>query len=202
MSLFKSSEERRIEREIRVRQGIRRIEKAIVEQNKFTEEFIRNARRARQIGDQNQYVFIRNTLKKTAAIKKMLERQLLAVKNALIIKRQAEASTDFATAMGTMAKEISRMFGETDLNKTQLDWERALLQSQSMEERMSLFLDSVEQMASGESAASAPEAVSDQEIDAMIDAEGEAEHAREVEKLEGLRAELDALKGSVQKETK
>ncbi len=202
MSLFKSSEERRIEREIRVRQGIRRIEKAIVEQNKFTEEFIRNARRARQIGDNNQYTFIRNTLKKTAAIKKMLERQLLAVKNALIIKRQAEASTDFATAMGTMATEIGRMFGETDLNKTQLDWERALLQSQTMEERMSLFLDSVEQMASGDSATSAPEAISDQEIDAMIDAEGEAEHAREVEKLEGLRAELDALKGSVQKESK
>lgn len=202
MSLFKSSEERRIEREIRVRQGIRRIEKAIVEQNKFTEEFIRNARRARQIGDNNQYAFIRNTLKKTATIKKMLERQLLAVKNALIIKRQAEASTDFATAMGTMASEISRMFGETDLNKTQLDWERALLQSQSMEERMSLFLDSVEQMASGDSAATAPEGISDQEIDAMIDAEGDAEHAREVEKLEGLRAELDALKGSVQKESK
>ncbi len=202
MSLFKSSEERRIEREIKIRQGIRRIEKSIIEQNKFTEEFIRNAQRARQIGDQNQYAFIRNSLKKTAAIKRMLERQLLAVKNALLIKRQAEASTDFATAMSTMAKEISRMFGEVDLSRTQMDWEKALLQSQSMEERMSLFLDSVETMASGETAAAPNEAVSDGEIDAMIDAEGQAEHAREVEKLEGLRAELDALKGQVQKETK
>jgi hypothetical protein len=202
MSLFKSSEERRIEQEIKIRQGIRRIEKSIVEQNKFTEEFIRNAQRARQIGDQGQYVFIRNSLKKTAAIKKMLERQLLAVKNALLIKRQAEASTDFATAMSTMAKEISRMFGEVDLSRTQMDWEKALLQSQSMEERMSLFLDSVEQMSAGETAAAPAEAVSDAEIDAMIDAEGQAEHAREVEKLEGLRAELDALKGQVQKETK
>jgi len=202
MSLFKSSEERRIEREIKIRQGIRRIEKSIIEQNKFTEEFIRNAQRARQIGDQNQYAFIRNSLKKTAAIRRMLERQLLAVKNALLIKRQAEASTDFATAMSTMAKEISRMFGEVDLSRTQMDWEKALLQSQSMEERMSVFLDSVESMASGETAAAPSEAVSDGEIDAMIDAEGQAEHAREVEKLEGLRAELDALKGQVQKETK
>lgn len=94
------------------------------------------------------------------------------------------------------------MFGEVDLSRTQLDWEKALLQSQSMEERMSLFLDSVEQMAAGETAAAPAEAVSDAEIDAMIDAEGQAEHAREVEKLEGLRAELDALKGQVQKETK
>jgi hypothetical protein len=70
-----------------------------------------------------------------------VERQLLAVKNALIIKRQAEASADFATAMGTMASEISRMFGETDLVKTQMEWERAMAQSQTMEERTTMFLD-------------------------------------------------------------
>src|ERR1041385_2337281 len=87
MALFKPSEERRIERDIKIREGTRRIEKAIAEQNKFTDEFVRNARRAKQIGDNSQYVFIRNSLKKTATIKKMLERQLLAVKNALLIKR-------------------------------------------------------------------------------------------------------------------
>lgn len=202
MSLFKSSEERRIERDIKIRQGIRRIEKAVAEQAKFADEFVRNARRAKEIGDNSQYVFIRNSLKKTATIRKMLERQLLAVKNALLIKRQAEASSDFATAMGTMAREIGRMFGETDLNRTQLDWERAMAQSQSMEERMTMFLETVEDMAAADTAGTPAEVVSDAEIDAMIDAEGEAEHVREVEKLEGLRAELDALKGTGQKETK
>ncbi|MCK6456173.1 MAG: hypothetical protein L6Q92_06540 [Phycisphaerae bacterium] len=202
MSLFKSSEERRIERDIKIRQGIRRIEKAIAEQNKFTDEFVRNARRAKQIGDAAQYAFIRNSLKKTATIRKMLERQLLAVKNALLIKRQAEASSDFATAMSTMAREISRMFGETDLNRTQLEWEKAMAQSQSMEERMTMFLESVEDMAAADTAATPAEVVTDEEIDAMIEAEAEAEHVREKEKLEGLRAELDALKGTGQKEAK
>ncbi|MFO0973622.1 MAG: hypothetical protein U1A27_09310 [Phycisphaerae bacterium] len=202
MSLFKSPEERRIERDIKIRQGIRRIEKAIVEQGKFTDEFVRNARRAKQMGDAGQYAFIRNSLKKTATIRKMLERQLLAVKNALLIKRQAEASADFASAMGTMAREIGRMFGETDLNQTQLDWERAMAQSQTMEERMTMFLESVEDMAAADTQAAPAEAVSDQEIDALIDAEGAAEHAREMEKLSDLRAELEALKGNVQKEAK
>lgn len=202
MALFKSSEERRIERDIKIRQGIRRIEKAIAEQNKFTDEFVRNARRARDIGDTSQYVFIRNSLKKTATIKKMLERQLLAVKNALLIKRQAEASTDFAQAMGTMAREISRMFGETDLVKTQTDWEKAMAQSQTMEERMTMFLESIESAAAADTAATPAEVVTDDEIDRMIEAEAEAEHAREVERLEGLRAELDALKGTTQKEAK
>lgn len=202
MSLFKSEEERRIERDIKIRQGIRRIEKAISEQNKFTDEFVRNARRAKQIGDQGQYVFIRNTLKKTATVKKMLERQLLAVKNALIIKRQAEATTDFASAMGTMAREISRMFGETDLVKTQMDWEKAMAQSQSMEERMSMFLETVEDVAAQDVAAAQKEVVTDAEIDAMIEAEAEAEHAKDMDELDALRAELKSVKDKSEKESK
>ncbi len=202
MSLFKSSEERRIERDIKIRQGIRRIEKSIAEQNKFTNEFIRNARRAKEIGDNGQYNFIRSSLKKTAAVKKMLERQLLAVKNALIIKRQAEASSDFAQAMGTMAREIGRMFGETDLVKTQMEWEKALVQAQTMEERTSMFLETIESSAISDTADTPAEIVTDEEIDAMIEAEAESEHAKDVDELEALRAELNAVKDSGQKESK
>ena len=200
MSLFKSSEERRIERDIKIRQGIRRIEKAVAEQNKFTDEFVKNARRAKEIGDNSQYVFIRNSLKKTATVKKMLERQLLAVKNALIIKRQAEASTDFAQAMGTMAQEIGRLFGETDLVKTQVDWERAMAQSASMEERMSMFLESIEDMAAQDMESTPAQAVSDEEIDRMIEAEQAAEHEKEMGKLGDLRSELAELKGEKEKQ--
>lgn len=202
MSLFKSEEERRIERDIKIRQGIRRIEKSISEQNKFTNEFIKNARRAKQIGDNSQYIFIRNSLKKTATVKKMLERQLLAVKNALIIKRQAEASSDFAQAMGTMASEIGRMFGQTDLVRTQTEWEKAMAQSQSMEERMSMFLETVEDIAASDTAEVPTEVVTEQELDAMIEAESEAEHAKDVDELDALRAELNAVKNAGQKEAK
>ena len=195
MGLFKSSEERRIEQDIKIRQGIRRIEKAIREQGRFQDEFIKNAQNARKIGDTSQYNFIRNSLKKTATIRKMLERQLLSVKNALLIKKQAEASADFAGAMGLMATEIGRLFGETDLIKTQGDWEKAMAQSQSMEERMNLFLDGIEDVASQDVEMSASEDLSDDEIDRLIDAEAQAEHQEEITRLTDLRAELEALKG-------
>lgn len=200
MALFKSSEERRIERDIKIRQGVRQIERAIREQAKFQDEFVRNAQHARQIGDNAQYLFIRNSLKKTATIRKMLERQLLAVKNALLIKRQAEASADFAKAMGTMATEIGRLFGETDLVKTQADWERAMVQSQTMEERMSMFLESVEDLAAQDVGQPPAEAITDDEIDRLIDAESQAAQAKEVQKLDDLRAELNALKGTTEKQ--
>jgi hypothetical protein len=195
MGLFKSKEERRLERDIKIRQGIRRIEKAISEQNKFSDEFVKNARQAKQIGDMASYYFIRNSLKKTATVKKLLERQLLAVKNALLIKRQAEASADFATAMGMMAAEVSKMYGDTDLVATQMDWEKAMAQSQSMEERMEMFLDSIEEGAAADVSTAATEAITDDEIDRMIEADEEVEKARETQQMSALRAELDELKG-------
>ena len=201
MALFKSSEERRIERDIKIRQGIRRIEKSIREQGKFQDEFIKNAQQAKKIGDAAQYAFIRNSLKKTATIRKMLERQLLSVKNALLIKRQAEASADFAKSMGMMASEIGRLFGETDLVKTQADWEKAMVQSQTMEERMDMFLETIEDVAAQDAEMSkATEVVSDEEIDRLIEAEAEAEHQKELDKLAGLRAELDSLKQQGEKQ--
>lgn len=202
MGLFKSKEERRMERDMKVRQGIRRIEKAIVEQNKFSDEFVKNARQAKQIGDMASYQFIRNSLRKTATIKKLLERQLLAVKNALLIKRQAEASADFAQAMSTMAGEVSRLYGDTDLVKTQMDWEKAMMQSQSMEERMQMFLDSIEEGAAADVGIAPTEAITDEEIDRMIAAEEQVEDAREAQQMSALRAELANLKGEQAKESK
>jgi len=201
MGLFKSAEERRIERDIKIRQGIRRIEKSIREQAKFQDEFIVNAQHAKRIGDKAQLQFIRSSLKKTATIRKMLERQLLSVKNALLIKRQAEASADFAQSMGLMAAEIGRLFGETDLVKTQADWEKAMVQSQTMEERMNMFLDGIEDVAAQDVQLSgASEVVTDEEIDRLIEAEAEAEHQKELDRLSSLRAELNGLKQQGEKQ--
>src|SRR5437762_852048 len=172
MGLFKSKDERRIEREMKIRLGMRSIEKSIRQQEKFSEDFIKNARHARQIGDNNQYLFIRGALKKTAAVKKMLERQLLAIKNAMLIQQQAAASQQFAESMNLMAREIGRVFGEMDLTKTQADWEKAVAQAGSMEERMEVFLDSMEQSAvSGGATTAREDLASDEEIDRMISAD-------------------------------
>lgn len=190
MGIFKSKDERKMEREVRIRQGIREIEKSIRQQGKFQDEFIGSAQRARRIGDAGQYQFIRNALKKTATIKKMLERQLLAIKNALLIKQQAEANAAFARSMGEMSREISRLFGETDLAKTAAQWERAVAQAQTMEQRMEIFLEAIEDMAEQDVAASAP-IVSDEEIDRMIEADVLAAEKKELDDLKGLAGEIE-----------
>jgi hypothetical protein len=191
MGLFKSKDERRIEREMKIRQGMRSIEKSIRQQEKFAEDFIKNAQHARKIGDNGQYLFIRSALKKTAAVKKMLERQLLAIKNAMLIQQQAQASQQFAESMNLMASEIGRVFGEMDLTKTQAQWERAVAQAGSMEERMEVFLDSMESSAlAGGQTTSKEELVTDDEIDRMIQADVLAAEKQELGKLDQLESEI------------
>jgi hypothetical protein len=191
MGLFKSKDERRIEREMKIRGGVRAIERSIRQQEKFAEDFIKNAQHARKIGDNGQYLFIRSALKKTAAVKKMLERQLLAIKNAMLIQQQAQASQQFAESMNLMAKEISRVFGEMDLTQTQAQWERAVAQAGSIEERMELFLDSMEQAAvSGQPVTAREELVTDDEIDRMIQADVLAAEKAELGKLDELESEI------------
>jgi hypothetical protein len=192
MGLFKSKDERRIEREMKIRGGMRAIERSIRQQEKFADDFIKNAQQAKKIGDNGQYQFIRSALKKTAAVKKMLERQLLSIKNAMLIQQQAQASQQFAESMALMATEISRVFGEMDLTKTQAQWEKAVTQAGTMEERMDLFLDSMEQSAtSGATATGTREdLVTDEEIDRMIDADVLASEKTELGKLDQLESEI------------
>ena len=190
MGLFKSKDERRIEREMKIRQGVRAIERSIRQQEKFSEDFIKNAQHAKKIGDNGQYLFIRNALKRTATVKKMLERQLLAIKNAMLIQQQAASSQQFAESMNLMAREIGRVFGEMDLTKTQADWERALLQAGSMEERMEVFLESMESAATSGESTTSVEAVTDDEIDRMIQADVLAQEKAELGKLDELESEI------------
>jgi hypothetical protein len=202
MGLFKSKDERRIEREMKIKAGMRSIERSIRQQEKFAEDFIRNARHAKQIGDEGQYQFIRSALKKTATVKKMLERQLLAIKNAMLISQQAEASRQFAESMNVMAQPIAQVCGEMDLTRTQAQWEKAVAQAGSMEQRMEIFLDSMEDSArAGAPATAREDLVSDQEIDHMIQAEVLASEKQELGKLDELESEIAKELGAAKQKT-
>ncbi len=122
----------------------------------------------------------------------MLERQLLSMKNAMLIQKQAEASRQFAESMNLMAREIGRTFGELDLTKTQADWEKAVAQAGSLEERMDLFLDAMEQSATSEPSGvgAREDLVTDDEIDRMIEADVLAEERKELGKLDELDNEI------------
>jgi hypothetical protein len=114
---------------------------------------------------------------------------MLSIKNAMLINQQAQASKEFAESMNLMAEQIGKIFGEMDLTKTQAQWEKAVAQAGSMEERMEVFLDSMEQGAVTQSSSS-KELVTDDEIDRMIQADVLAAEKAELGKLDSLESEI------------
>lgn len=175
MGLFKSREERRIERDIQVRQGVASVKRQIANQTKNEKEYLVKARRAKQMGSMDQAVLLRQTLKRTIASRIQMERQLLAIETAAQMKNQAESYSAFAKSMTAVSRSIAEVFGATDLARTQQEFERAMAQAQSMEQRMAVFLDMTNETMGSMEIAGGEELVNDAELDRMISAEAAQE---------------------------
>jgi len=171
MALFKSREERRIERNLEVRKGINAVKRTIGNLERNEREYLQKAKRAKSLGSGAQLNFLKQTLKKTMSQRVLMERQLLNIETAIQIKDQAEAHAQFAKSMNAISKTIGEMFAQTDLAKTQVQFEKAMQKAQTMEEQMELFLDLGAQSMFGSESASSSEIVSDKEIDNLINEE-------------------------------
>ena len=171
MGMFKSKEEKRIERDIEVRKGVNSLKRNIRDLAKHEISYIQKAKKARKIGDQSQYDFLKRQLKKTAAQKRMRERQLLSIETAVQIKNQAESDADFAKSMGSVAKAVSEVYGSVDFAKTQKNFEKAMMQAETLQQQMEIFLEMTQEHVMSGEVEGEDQVVSDAEIDKMLDEE-------------------------------
>ena len=194
MALFKSKEEKRIERNIQIQKTLGLFTGQIKKLNKQESGYIAAAREAKRAGAPQQCELAKKALKATMAQRRRLDHQMLTLKIAVQMKEQAETHAQFAGALKGVSKTIADMFGSADMVKTQKDFEMAMAKAQSMEQRVDLFLSSASSNMFGEPMDEG-EIVTDAEIDNLIDAE--AAHAEqgidsEIEQgLDEVRRELE-----------
>jgi len=197
MGMFKSKEEKRIERDIEVRKGVNSLKRNIRDLAKHESSYILKAKKAKKIGDQSQYDFLKRQLKKTAGQRRMRERQLLSIETAVQIKNQAESDADFAKSMGAVAKAVSEVYGSVDFAKTQKNFEKAMMQADTLQQQMEIFLEMTQEHVMSGEVEGEDQVVSDAEIDKMLDEEVEHEESsstldKDIEKgLKDIQDELD-----------
>ena len=194
--MFKSKEEKRIERDIEVRKGVNSLKRNIRDLAKHEASYILKAKKAKKIGDSSQYDFLKRQLKKTAAQKRMRERQLLSIETAVQIKNQAESDADFAKSMGSVAKAVSEVYGSVDFAKTQKNFEKAMMQAETLQQQMEIFLEMTQEHVMSGEVEGEDQVVSDAEIDKMLDEEVLHEAGGAVDKdiekgLKDIQDELD-----------
>jgi len=193
MALFKSESERRAERNLRIKQAMREIQKNLQRGEKTLEGFKAKAVRAQQIGDQAQLAAIRGAMKRAFALKRTQERQLLAIEVALQVKDQAESVNAFASAMKAVSQAVGAAFGRVEMISSLEEYEKAMGKAATLQDQMDVFLDA----ASGMETVDADESgVSDAELDAFIEdaavaAEGDLVDERVRAGLERVRKEMN-----------
>lgn len=196
MGLFKSRDEKRIERDIEIRKGVNALRRNIKELSKHERSYVDKAKRAKRIADKQQYEFLKRQLKKTAAQKRLRERQLLSIETAVQIKSQAESDADFARSMGAVAKSIAEAYGSVDLVKTQKNFEKALYQAESLQQQMEVFIEATQEHVMTGDVEGEEDVISDAEIDRMLNEEVEREEGESIDKeiergLKDIQDELD-----------
>jgi hypothetical protein len=199
MGMFKSKEEKRIERDIEVRKGVNSLKRNIRDLAKHEFSYIAKAKKAKKIGDNSQYDFLKRQLKKTAGQRRMRERQLLSIETAVQIKNQAESDADFAKSMGAVAKAVSEVYGSVDFAKTQKNFEKAMMQADTLQQQMEIFLEMTQEHVMSGEVEGEDQVVSDAEIDKMLDEEVVHEEGGSVDKdiekgLKDIQDELDREK--------
>jgi hypothetical protein len=196
MGIFKSREEKRIERDIEVRKGVNALKRNIRDLAKHERSYVEKAKRAKRIGDREQYEFLKRQLKKTAAQRRLRERQLLSIETAVQIKNQAESDADFARSMGSVAKAIADVYGSVDFAKTQKNFEKAMMQAETLQQQMEVFLEMTQEHVMAGEVEGENEVISDAEIDRMLEEETVRDEGgavdREIERgLKDIQDELD-----------
>ena len=170
MGLFKSKEERQIERSIAVRKTLGMFANQIKKLKKQENGYIASAKEAYRAGASSQMALAKKALKATMVQRKRLDHQMLTLKIASQMKDQAEMHGKFAEALGAVSKTIGDLFSSVDMTSTQKEFEVAMAKAQNMEERVDLFLETSNESMFGEPADTG-ELVSDEEINKLIDIE-------------------------------
>ena len=194
MGLFKSREEKRIEREMAARKAVANFRKQVKLQKKHEEDYVKKAIRAKQIGDPKMLEMLRAQIKRTHAMRFRFERSMLLLETAMQAKDQIESFESFGKGMSAIAKSIEKAYGVTNLVKTQREYEMAMGKAASMEERIDVFLESSFDQAEDLGEEDADIALSDADLDRLL--EGGAAEA------EGARVDDEIQKGlaDIQKE--
>jgi len=196
MALFKSKEERKIERSIAIRKTLGMFASQIKKLAKQEGGYITSAKEAYRVGATSQSALAKKALKATMVQRRRLEHQMLTLKIAAQMKDQAEMHGMFAKALSAVSKTIGDMFSSVDMTATQKEFEIAMGKAESMEQRVDLFLETSNETVFGEPS-DAGEIVSDEEINKLIDVETAGSEAAVDD---GIEARLKEVQDELAKE--
>ena len=193
MKLFKSKQEREMERRMQVRQGRRKIERHIKTQKKQVQHYWELAKRAYTLGNKDMLSKLVSLISKTKADIKRWEERLLYFDMIEAMRDQALAGAEFAKAFQAMSETILESADPAMLNNIQIDLERSMMVADELEDRLEDFQSAMDDMLEASSSEDKAELA---EILRIIQSEAEKEPQEEMDpEIQALEKQIEDLLG-------
>ncbi len=193
MKLFKSQQEKEMERRMQVRQGRRKVERHIKTQQKQVQRYWELAKRAYNLGNRDMLLKLANLISKTKQDIKRWEERLLYFDMIEAMRDQALAGAEFAKAFQAMSQTILASADPSVLNSIQLELEKSMMVADELEDRLEDFQSSMDDLLE---ATSADEKAELSEILRIIQSEAEKEPQEELDpEIQALEKQIEDLLG-------
>ena len=166
MGLFKSKQEKEMERKMLVKKTMRNIEKYITQLQGQKEKAIESAKQAKIQGSPQQYSLAVSALKTALSQEKKAKELLLNFELTLQMRDLAQMTSSFLDGMSVLSVEMKKITGDMNFAKVQKQFTQAMQGVEETTENIDAMLDNTDMSFSSISSNNAN--ISNDEIERMI----------------------------------
>ena len=167
MALFKSKQEKEIEKKMLVKRTINTMNKQINALEEQKKVFVEKAKTAKKNGLEAQYNLALTGYKMTLLQQKRAQDMLLNFEITSQMKDMTMMTKEFLGGMSVLSKEMARLADEKEFIKVQKQFELAMGNAERQAEQMDMFMETSQD--TFKSAQGSTDSIDDKEIKEMID---------------------------------
>jgi hypothetical protein len=190
--LFKSRQQRQLERDMAIQNVIDLHKRRIRDLNKHERGYCEKAIRAKRQGDKVNYEKLARMLVQTINERRRVESALLTFEALVQTKDKIESYGQFAKGLQAATKSISAVFRNVDLSKTVTELNMAMARAKQMDRTMTMVLDRVSDSAVVGEYEGDEEAVDIQQIDSMLAERAQIEEGQVDGKIDEMLGQIEA----------
>lgn len=189
--LFKSRQQRHLERDMAIQNVIDLHRRRVRDLNKHERGYCEKAIRAKRQGDKVNYEKLSRLLVQTINERRRVESALLTFEALVQTKDKIESYGQFAKGLQAATKSISAVFKNVDLSKTVTELNMAMSRAKQMDRTMTMVLDRVSDSAFVGEYEGDEEAVDISQIDSMISERAQVEEGQGDGKIDEMLSQIE-----------
>jgi len=141
VGLFKSKEEKEMEREIAFRKGVTRIQGFVKKNEQVKKRYWEAGKKALRLGDQKRFQQYARGYQYSLNLIKRWETYLLDLQMLSVRRDQVKATTNFIESMKALSQSLLSGAKPKDIVKMEVAMEKAVAQGQALDEALSVAME-------------------------------------------------------------